>query len=63
MDASYIDDFDIEAVEFFELCEQLRITYCSLNATFAEDLYTATRSSNIMHLPAILRRSTTSRAI
>lgn len=41
MDASYIDDFDIEAVEFFELCEQLRITYCSLNATFAEDIYTA----------------------
>jgi sugar phosphate isomerase/epimerase len=41
MDASYIDDFDIEAVEFFELCEQLGITYCSLNATFAEDVYTA----------------------
>jgi sugar phosphate isomerase/epimerase len=41
MDASYIDDFDIEATEFFELCEQLGITYCSLNATFAEDIYTA----------------------
>jgi hypothetical protein len=44
MDASYIDDFDIEAVEFFELCEQLGITYCSLNATFAEDIYTAERN-------------------
>jgi sugar phosphate isomerase/epimerase len=41
MDASYIDDFDIEATEFFELCEQLGIKYCSLNATFAEDMYTA----------------------
>jgi sugar phosphate isomerase/epimerase len=41
MDASYIDDFDIEATEFFELCEQLGIKYCSLNATFAEDIYTA----------------------
>ena len=41
MDASYIDDFDIAAVEFFELCEQLGIMYCSLNATFAEDVYTA----------------------
>ena len=41
MDPSYIDDFDIEATEFFELCEQLGIRYCSLNATFAEDVYTA----------------------
>jgi sugar phosphate isomerase/epimerase len=41
MDASYIDDFDIEATEFFELCGQLGIRYCSLNATFAEDIYTA----------------------
>ena len=41
MDASYIDDFDIEATEFFDLCEQLGIRYCSLNATFAEDIYTA----------------------
>jgi len=41
MDASYIDGFDIEATEFFELCEQLGIRYCSLNATFAEDIYTA----------------------
>ena len=41
MDASYIDDFDIEASEFFELCQQLGIKYCSLNATFAEDIYTA----------------------
>jgi sugar phosphate isomerase/epimerase len=41
MDGSYIDDFDIEATEFFELCEQLGIRYCSLNATFAEDIYTA----------------------
>jgi sugar phosphate isomerase/epimerase len=41
MDASYIDNFDIEATEFFELCEQLGINYCSLNATFAEGIYTA----------------------
>jgi sugar phosphate isomerase/epimerase len=41
MDASYIDDFDIAATEFFELCEQLGIKYCSLNATFAEGIYTA----------------------
>lgn len=41
MDASYIDNFDIGAVEFFELCEQLGITYCSLNATFAGDIYPA----------------------
>lgn len=41
MDASYIDGFDIEAAEFFELCEQLGIKYCSLNATFAEDIYAA----------------------
>ena len=27
--------------EFFELCEQPGIKYCSLNATFAEDVYTA----------------------
>jgi sugar phosphate isomerase/epimerase len=40
MDASYIDGFDIEATEFFELCEQLGIKYCSLNATFAEGIYT-----------------------
>jgi len=40
MDASYIDGFDIEAAEFFELCGQLGIRYCSLNATFAEDVYT-----------------------
>jgi sugar phosphate isomerase/epimerase len=41
MDASYIDNFDIGAVEFFELCEQLGITYGSLNATVADDVYTA----------------------
>jgi sugar phosphate isomerase/epimerase len=41
MDASYIDNFDIGAVEFFELCEQLGIAYCSLNATFAGDIYPA----------------------
>ena len=41
MDASYVDGFDIEAAEFFELCGQLGITYCSLNATFAEGIYTA----------------------
>ena len=41
MDASYIDGFDIEATEFFELCGQLDIEYCSLNATFAEDVYPA----------------------
>jgi sugar phosphate isomerase/epimerase len=40
MDASYIDNFDMGAIEFFELCEQLGITYCSLNATFAEGSYT-----------------------
>ena len=28
MDASYIDDFDIGAAEFFELCEQPGIKYC-----------------------------------
>ena len=41
MDASYIDGFDIGATEFFELCEQLGITYCSLNATFADGIYAA----------------------
>jgi sugar phosphate isomerase/epimerase len=41
MDASYIDNFDIGATEFFELCQQLGIGYCSLNATFAADVYTA----------------------
>jgi len=41
MDASYIDGFDIGATEFFELCGQLGITYCSLNATFAGDIYPA----------------------
>ena len=41
MDTSYIDGFDIGATEFFELCQQLGITYCSLNATFAEDVYPA----------------------
>jgi sugar phosphate isomerase/epimerase len=41
MDASYIDNFDIGAAEFFELCGQLGIRYCSLNATFAEDVYAA----------------------
>lgn len=41
MDASYIDGFGIGAAEFFELCEQLGITCCSLNATFAEGIYTA----------------------
>ncbi|MGN6174089.1 MAG: sugar phosphate isomerase/epimerase family protein [Streptosporangiaceae bacterium] len=41
MDASYIDGFDIEAGEFFELCGQLGIGYCSLNATFAADVYSA----------------------
>jgi len=41
MDASYIDGFDIEATEFFELCQQLGIRYCSLNATFAGDVYPA----------------------
>jgi sugar phosphate isomerase/epimerase len=41
MDASYIDGFDIGATEFFELCEQLGIKYCSLNATFAEGIYPA----------------------
>jgi sugar phosphate isomerase/epimerase len=41
MDPSYIDNFDIGAVEFFELCEQLGIAYCSLNATFADDIYPA----------------------
>ncbi len=40
MDASYIDGFDIGATEFFELCGQLGIRYCSLNATFAEGVYT-----------------------
>lgn len=40
MDASYIDGFDIEATEFFELCQQLGIQHCSLNATFAEGVYT-----------------------
>jgi len=39
MDAAYIDGFDIEAAEFFELCGQLGIRYCSLNATFAADVY------------------------
>src|SRR5690242_17637759 len=39
MDAAYIDGFDIEAAEFFELCGQLGIGYCSLNATFAADVY------------------------
>ncbi len=39
MDAAYIDGFDIGAAEFFELCGQLGITYCSLNATFADDIY------------------------
>ena len=41
MDTSYIDGFDIGATEFFELCQQLGITYCSLNATFADDVYPA----------------------
>jgi len=41
MDAAYIDGFDIEAAEFFELCGQLGIGYCSLNATFAADVYPA----------------------
>ena len=41
MDASYVDGFDIEAAEFFELCGQLGIRYCSLNATFAEGIYAA----------------------
>lgn len=41
MDAAYIDGFDMEAAEFFELCGQLRIGYCSLNATFAADVYPA----------------------
>jgi len=41
MDASYIDGFDIGAAEFFELCGQLGIRYCSLNATFAGDIYAA----------------------
>ncbi|HEU5385048.1 MAG TPA: hypothetical protein VFV73_04030 [Streptosporangiaceae bacterium] len=41
MDAAYIDGFDIEAAEFFELCGQLGIRYCSLNATFAADVYPA----------------------
>ncbi|WP_180735438.1 sugar phosphate isomerase/epimerase [Paraburkholderia sp. PGU19] len=35
MDASYIRDFSIPAVEFFELCEELGCTHASLNATFA----------------------------
>ncbi|MEU2358984.1 sugar phosphate isomerase/epimerase [Streptomyces misionensis] len=39
MDAAYIEGFDIGATEFFELCEQLGIKYCSLNATFADDIY------------------------
>ena len=41
MDASYIDAFDMAATEFFELCAQLGIRYCSLNATFAAGVYTA----------------------
>ena len=41
MDASYVDGFDIGATEFFELCAQLGIAYCSLNATFAADVYPA----------------------
>jgi sugar phosphate isomerase/epimerase len=41
MDASYIDNFDIGATEFFDLCAQLGITYCSLNATFADGIYPA----------------------
>jgi sugar phosphate isomerase/epimerase len=41
MDAAYIDGFDIAATEFFELCAQLGIRYCSLNATFADDVYPA----------------------
>jgi sugar phosphate isomerase/epimerase len=40
MDASYIDGFDMEATEFFELCQQLGVQYCSLNATFVEGVYT-----------------------
>ena len=41
MDASYIDGFDMAATEFFDLCSQLGIGYCSLNATFADGVYTA----------------------
>jgi sugar phosphate isomerase/epimerase len=41
MDAAYIDGFDIGAAEFFELCGQLGITSCSLNATFADGIYPA----------------------
>jgi sugar phosphate isomerase/epimerase len=40
MDAAYIDGFNMEATEFFELCAQLGIAYCSLNATFADGVYT-----------------------
>ena len=39
MDASYIDGFDIGATEFFELCRQLGVRSCSLNATFAAGVY------------------------
>ncbi|CAE6858479.1 sugar phosphate isomerase/epimerase family protein [Paraburkholderia nemoris] len=38
MDAEYIRDFNIPAVEFFDLCEQLGCGYASLNATFAAGL-------------------------
>jgi sugar phosphate isomerase/epimerase len=41
MDAAYIDGFDIGTAEFFELCGQLGITSCSLNATFADNIYSA----------------------
>lgn len=38
MDAKYVADFNIPAVDFFKLCEQLGCTYASLNATFAAGL-------------------------
>src|SRR6185437_14966033 len=52
MDAAYIDGFDIEAAEFFELCGQLGIRYCSLNATFAP----AERRDRLRHPPLRAQR-------
>lgn len=39
MDDQYIRDFDIDEADFFELCELLEVGTASLNATFADGVY------------------------